>query len=414
KHSSNGEILLSRRHFLYGAVGAGVLAASLHRGFEPVEAFADDEEVDYLVVDEESVFNLDPDCTEVAASEHMLQLGYYELPYGTLIWASGDTIAACLFPTETSKPLTKAGILSLGSGYYWTLLEAAVGSHEGFEIYDIRATEQGIIWTEANILSDVWRIYTATFNGDDIGEAAKVDEGDGDWETPTIAVVGNYAFWQVLPRLNGTKLTESSLLKRARFGSSNVDIMYVSEGRMSSPPYPLRDKIVITPRTNTDAVHHQLTLLDAETGETKDKLILPSGMKPLEAGYGNTGFTFSFDGIYNYGGGIANLGTYAPKTSKAIGDYQEKEWFHFNRSPTAAPCWCRNYFMVKSKQMVCGIILGEKSFFSFEVESGSDNYGDYLASVGMNALAVTFANINLKAIDGTVRRCCLVRVWAPL
>ena len=33
-------------------------------------------------------------------------------------------------------------------------------------------------------------------------------------------------------------------------------------------------------------------------------------MKPLEAGYGNTGFMFSFDAGYQYGGGIASIGTY--------------------------------------------------------------------------------------------------------
>ena len=32
----------------------------------------------------------------------------------------------------------------------------------------------------------------------------------------------------------------------------------------------------------------------------------------MECGWGKTGFSFAFDGIYNYGEGIANLGTYLP------------------------------------------------------------------------------------------------------
>jgi len=405
--------MLSRRHFLYGAFGVGVLAASFGGSAFTKTAFAADDQVTYLDVPEDAVFDQE-DCTLGTASDYMILLGSFELPYGTLVWTNGDTVAACLFPTETSKPLTQAGVLFLGTGNSVVLLAAAVGTAQGFEIYDIRASEQGIVWTEANIFSNVWRIYTATFNGDALGDAIQVDEGDGDWETPTIAAVGAYAFWQVLPRLDGAKRTEDSVLKKAGFGKTDVDTVYTSEGRMSTPPYPLKDSLVITPRTKTDTVHYQLTLLDAETNETKDSLVLPQAMRPLEAGWGNTGFNFCFDGIYSYGGGIANLGTYTPQDSEGPGDYEGKTWFHFEKSPTAPPCWCRDWFMVKSNIQVCGVNLKDKVYFVIDVESGSDNYGDYLASTGMNGSVVTYANIDSKSVEGTTRKCCLVRVWAPL
>ena len=410
---SNSELLISRRHFLYGALGAGVLAVGLGGFAAPGKAFAASSDVVSLDVPEDAVFT-QADCTQVDAAECVAMLGSFELPYGTLLWTNGDAFAACLFPTETAKPLTQAGYLNLKSGYWATLLEAAIGADEGFDIYDIRLNDHGAIWTEANIFSNVWRVYTAVFADNVLGAATKVDEGDGDWETPTIAAVGGNAFWQVLPDLNGTMTTEDSLLKKAAFGNDSSDVVYSSTGRMSTPIYPLYDSLVITPRTDTDLVHYQLTLLDAQTGDTKDQLVLPQAMRPLEAGWGNTGFIFSFDGIYDYGGGIANLGTYTPQSIDGPGDYEGKTWFQFNRSPTAPSAWFRNTFVVKSTQSVCGIDLVNKTYFTIDVESGSDNYGDYLASTGMNGSIVTFANVDSKSIDGTESKYTLVRVWAPI
>ncbi len=38
-------------------------------------------------------------------------------------------------------------------------------------------------------------------------------------------------------------------------------------------------------------------------------MTLPSSMTPDLASYGRSGFSFGFSSIYNFGGGIANLGT---------------------------------------------------------------------------------------------------------
>ena len=90
------------------------------------------------------------------------------------------------------------------------------------------------------------------------------------------------AFWQVLPALGGENTGEESLLKRVRFGSgSEAETVFSSTGRMSTPPYPLADGLVITPRTNTSTVNYQLTLLDADTCEVRDKVVLPTAMNCL-------------------------------------------------------------------------------------------------------------------------------------
>ena len=406
------EILLTRRHFLYGTVALGALAIAASSSFSSSVAYADDEQISTLEVAEDAVFTLE-DCTETTWSDSVHLVAQFELPYGALMWNNHESYAACLLPTETAHPLTQAGVIHLESATYSVLLETAVDHAQGYDIYDVRLNDKGIIWTEANVLSEMWSVYCAVFDGITIGQPFKVAEGDGQWETPTIAAVGSYAYWQTLPVASGQHRTENSTVARVGFGRTNIEEVYTSEGRMCSPIYPLPDSLVITPRTATDAVHHQLTLLDGESAEVKDSMVLPQSMKPLEAGYGMGGFTFAFDGIYNYGGGIANLGTYTPASPHQAYDYENKTWFRFERAPSAAPAWCNNLFIVKSTRSVCGVDLKAKTYFAIDYESGSDSYGDYLATTGNVGSFVTYTNINTETIYGETKKYCLVRVWAP-
>ena len=75
----------------------------------------------------------------------MRETANVELPLGSLVWASSDTVAACLIPTETGSPLAQASLISLESAAVTTVLEQAAGQIEGFEIYDVSASEQGIV-----------------------------------------------------------------------------------------------------------------------------------------------------------------------------------------------------------------------------------------------------------------------------
>lgn len=411
----NGDILITRRHFLYGTLGAAALAAVGGGASVAIEHFgsSDEEEVTILEVPEEAVLS-STDLTEVSSEGRLALIGNFELPYGTLVWANSSRVAACLIPTEAANPLTQVALLWLGSGSYPVVLEQAVGASEGFEIYDVRASDQGFIWTEADILDGVWRIYTATLSSEgSLGQPVLADEGDSEWETPSIAVSGRWAFWQVMPNLSGSQTASQSVLKRVAMGSTDASEIYASTGRMSTPPYGLDGSVVITPRTNTSSVHYQLTRIDAESGAVLDTMVLPQAMKPLEAGWGETGFMFSFDAIYSYGDGIANLGTYAPASKVTDGNYSGAPWFRFARTPSAPPAWCGSYLMVKSTSAVCGINLDEQSYFALSVESGAADYGDYLATTGPGEVVVTYSNIDSKPLDGEAKKYCLVRVWTP-
>lgn len=399
------EQLLTRRQILYGALGIGALAA-VGVGASAISSVQKEQEsVDTLEVPVDAVFTL----SDTAETEAPFALsGEYKMPYGTLVWANSDSYAACLIPTESAAPLTNVAILPLGSGDYRTVLEGPVTNGRGFDIYDVRCNDAGIVWTEANCLSGEWRIYQATHSQGSIGSPVQVDQGNANYDVPFIAVAGNRAFWQVMPNPAGEAATEDSLLKSASFGSSDVREDWRSSGRMCTPPYSTRNGIVITPRVDTAGVYHQLTLIDADTGSLQDSLVLPASMKPLGAGYVEGRFTFSFDSIYNYGEGIANLGTYAPvDAGGASGD----EWFRFDRNPTAAPAWMGSNLIVKSTRTVAGVDLAARTMFTFDCPDGCDSYGDYLASTGNASRIVTY--LGMPGTDGDQDTAyTLVRVWA--
>lgn len=413
------DITLTRRHFLYGAAGVAALALLGGGGYVYDHFIADDEVSEVLAVPEDAVLSSD-DCTLIDDPSTVLRVATQrKLPFGTIVHASSDEMAACLLPTESASPLTQVGVLSLADGSLTTVLKEAVGASEGFQVFDVRATTAGMVWVEANILKGLWRVLAAPLTGADLGAPVLVAQGDGAWQMPTLAAVGGYAFWQEMPQEEGPMADEPSRLMRAPFGSGTAEKLYSSKGTMATAPYAGRDCVVITPRAERGKSYHQLTRLDAATGQTTDTLVLPMSMKPLDAGWGPAGFTFSFDGIYNYGGGIRNLGTYTPIALPgsdltgldAAVAYDSAQWFHFTRTPVSAPAWCGRWLMVRSTNAVCGVDPTTMEYVQLSLENGATDYGDVLASTGSGSRAVTFSNIDYTPLNGEREKHTLVRVW---
>lgn len=408
------QLLVSRRAFLYGTAVAGA-AATLGLGLSGCGPLGgSDGEVPYLKVPESSLVTLNDFEALESAEGHVQLIGNFELPYGTLVWETDDNVAACLLPTASGTPLAQVALLFLGSGNLETILERAVGAAEHFEIYDVRATSNGVIWTEANILQGLWRVYTAKLhNGGIDGQPQLVDEGDATYDTPTLGAADNRAFWQVVPKSpNDSKLP--SLLMGATFGRNDAERVFENARTMGTPPYSASDSITIAPRLDQATTYYQLTNLNSKSGSTEDTMTLPGGMAPLEAGYGQTGFMFSFADIYNYGEGISNLGTYVPLRKPSDGDYSSVKWFGFARTPTAAPAWCNGLLIVKSSYSVCGVDLDEGTYFALDVDNGADDYGDYLASSGTHGNFVTYSNIDHQPIGAPAIHCCRVKVWTTV
>lgn len=409
-YQENSQLLMSRRSFLYGTAAAGATAA-LALGLPGCNVVGADDEVPYLKVPESSIVTLD-DFQQLESPEGSIQLlDTFELPYGTLVWANDDDVAACLLPTSTGSPLTQVALLSFGSGELDTVLQRAIGTVEHFEIYDVRATTAGIVWTEANVLQGIWRVYTAKIGGGVIdGEPQLAEEGDASYYTPMLGVTSDRAYWQVVPKTpNDAGL--SSRLMAAKFGSGNATCVYENVRRIGTPPYSSPESVTITPRLDEATTYYQLTNIAASSDAVTDTMTLPSGMLPLEVGYGKTGFMFSFANIYDYGDGISNLGTYVPMKKPSDGDYSSVDWFAFVKTPTAAPAWCGNLLIMKSRRPICGIDLENKTYFTIEVDNGSDDYGEYLASTGMHDTFVTFTNVDHQPIGAPAVHACRVKRW---
>lgn len=411
-----GQALITRRGLLLGALGVGVVAA-VGGGAAAVVSSQGEKTpaIQTLKVPTNAVSSIS-DLTQVDnVDDCMTQLGEYDLPYGTLVWATDDKFACCLLPTEKAKPLAQVATLALSSGTYSVVVPKAQGQDDGFEIYDARCTSQGVVWTEADILDGVWRVFSAKLSSDgtSVSSVQKLDEGSTDeFETPTIAAVGSHAFWQVMPKADSTVSAASQIaqLKRASLGASDGEVVYESAGRMATAPYATDGGVVITPRATGASSYYQLTFVN-ENGDVSDTCTLPASMKPLEAGYGKTGFTFAFDATYSYGDGIASLGTYAPVSKPGNGGYSDQKWVRFDRTPTTAPAWCGDWLMVKSTSAVCGVDVSGKRYFALSTENGADDYGEWLASEGSRNTVVTYSNINYTPIGGDKVNCCRVKVW---
>ena len=418
QQEANADLLVSRRSFLGGSLRAGAFlglaggALAASAAAMAASGCSGEDNPTPLTVSTDNITTAE-ELDELESYTSCVKLfATWDMPYGTIVFNSTPDLAVCLVPTDTASPLTHVYVLNPLNGDCNRVIRNAMGTDEGFEVYDARGTAKGLIWVEANIFTREWRVYMGVLDGGSLNEITMVDAGDGEWEMPSVAVSGDYGFWQVRPRLDGSHTMDDSLLKKAVFGSAMASVAFTSHGRFATPIYALQNKVVITPRNDFNNLnHYQMTLVNALTNVVEDRLCLQTGMKPVEAGYGVNGFNFSFDAIYDYGDGISNLGTYTPYEAVTDSKYSNKHWFAFVRVPTAPPCWCGNYFIVKSTTAVLGIDLQLRRYFVLDVQIGADSYGEYLATTGSSSTFVTYTNINSEPIVGKARKTCNIRVW---
>ena len=407
------EVLLTRRNLVIGAAAVGGIAA-LGGGISLASSALDSdagEDVSYISVPSDSVED-QSNYTLVDYADYVQIANQISLPYGTLVWADNDSVACCLDPTESASPLCTVSVLYLSSGNTATVLDAAQGTDEGFEIIDARCSEEGLIWIESNTYESTWRVYTASLNDGSASAIQQVDEGDSSWYMPSLAAVGSSAFWQLIPNSSGDAADSPAVLKAATFGSSDTREIYSSKRAFATRLTPATDGVVITPRADSTSVYYQLTKIDSTSWETVDQMTLPSSMTPDVAGYGESGFSFGFTSIYNYGDGIANLGTYTPRSAVSAYQYQDLPWFRFSRSPITAPCWSGNWFVVKSTTALSGVNFANKSYFAIDVVSGADSFGEQLVSTGTCSSFVGLTHV----IDNSnsENNYTLVRIFTPI
>lgn len=408
------QALITRRNLLIGAAAVGGIAA-LGGGITLATGALggdDSDSVSYISVPSDSVLA----STDLAAAEdssnYVTTTGVYQLSYGTLVWADNDTVAACLVPTAEASPLATVSLLYLSTGRTTTVLDAAQGADEGFEILDVRCSEEGMIWLESNAYESTWRVYTANIANAALSNVQIVDEGGSDWLMPSLAAINDKAFWQLSPNSDGSAADERAVLRATTFGSTDWQEVYSSKRAFATRITAATDGVVITPRADSTGVYYQLTKILASDYSVADQMTLPASMTPDVVGYGESGFSFGFTSIYSYGDGIANLGTYTPRAAVNPYNYDGLPWFRFSRTPYTAPCWCGDWFIVKSTTALVGINFASQTYFALDILSGCDDYGEHLVSSGTCSSFVGLSQITSD--DSDTDDYAVVRVHTPV
>ncbi len=440
-----------------GLVAAAAVAGGAYALTSSSKANADTSE-ESLTVPADKVFTTEQ-CEYMEDAKGFVSLRTRaSLPFGTILTACSDSVAACLIPTEAADPLVQISLLHLGSGNLTPALKAAAGREEGFQILDARAHGGGLVWLESNLTTGQWRVYSTTLDGASVGEPIMAEERDGAWSLPSLAVSDGFAWWQTSPTDTKDKSLTSQLC-RTPFGqgSDSVDIVAESPGGFACAPAPAGTGIASAISESRSGSVWTLIYADDEAGQITDSLTMPATMKPQNVSYGPNGFGFTFDSIYQVGDGISNLGTYTPAnpisltvaqaeqdalagiksereaaakgnaevqltdadyaTAKAQAEdavcslYSAAEWFRFPRAPITPPAFTGNWVFVKSTNVVAAVNLDARKYVTITTESATQGYGEYLATSGTSSRIVTFANVDYTPMDGEQIRECTVRVW---
>ena len=294
---------------------------------------------------------------------------FLDLPEGIQLFTSGDRIAAALCTGETARPLSTVALMSLEAEEFPTVLEQAVSQDEGYNIYEVRASDDLLVWVESNFLTDDWRVYSASIDPDEltIGEPTLLDEGDADYDAPEIAAVANQAYWIVQPSEDGAKTTEDSVLK------TNGGVAYTSHGRFNGGLSTSGNSVICMPRADSSSsVYYQLTAI--QNGSVVATQVLPHGFRPSTATYVDGSFSFGISAGYDYGDGIANVGTYI-----SAGD---GTWLRLTRTPVTPAGRCNGWFFCKSSSRTVFVDTKRQRYFTISAPSGTESYGDYSIRTG--------------------------------
>ena len=176
----------------------------------------------------EDAVNALSDYSQADYTQHVKAAGSYKLAYGTLVWADNDTVAACLVPGESASPLNTVSCCTFPTAKplrrFPLLKRRRRIRNRRCALQRKRPCLDGISAYES-----AWRVYTAKLSNGSVTSITQVDQGDGNWLIPSIAAVGETAFWQVCPNTSGESAAERSALKSARFGSGDVAVPYTSK-----------------------------------------------------------------------------------------------------------------------------------------------------------------------------------------
>ncbi len=376
-------VSLSRRTFIAGAlvtVAFGSLASTQLSG-----CGSSSSSVAVLSPDVDAVETLGDVFTQSDETSHATEDAHFSLPAGTLLWADTSTVAATLMPGSTSSPLTTAGVTSLDTGTYVELLSQAMGASEGYDIYDVRCSENLFVWVELMFLTEDWRVYVATWSGDTLGTPRLLDSGDSDYDPPFIAASSNHAIWVVEPSTGGTKTLDETYVRSQGPSDSSATTICTSYGRLASSPRMANGVLTITPRLESSGVYYRLLACDPATGSEVSSAILPKTVKPYDALWLGSGFSFSIESTYSSSGAIGALGVYVQ---------QGDEYLYVGKTPLDDSVLVSDKFVCKTAYSVTVIDFAAQEYYSITPPSKAADYGDCIVTGGIADRLVLYTTVS--------------------
>lgn len=381
---------ISRRTFLAGTVAAGAAAAVVSSvGLTGCGSSRKKGETPNALSPSASDVTAVGDAYE-EADEATLVTGSatYTLPAGTLLWADSNTYAATLMPGSTSTPLNSIGLTSLANGTCTEVLHEAVGASDGYSIYNVRANDSLVVWSELNFLTDDWRIYMASLRGTTMGTAVQLDEGTGDYEVPPLAVAPSTAVWVRQPSENGKRTTETTHVYSQPLSSSSATEICSSRGRLATLPHVNGNILTITPRVNTSSVYYRMLACDPINGSEISSAVLPTPIKPLDVVWTGSGFAFSVEASYDSGGALGGYGSYLQ---------QGQGFLRLGRIPLDGPVWVGSNLVCKSGSNVTVLNTNRRQYCTVSALSGCASYGDCFATNGSGDQLVIYTTVSRAA-----------------
>lgn len=378
---------LTRRDFLGAAGGAALSVAAL--GLPAVlgacRRSQDTGGVDVLSVSTSQVVTLDSytEIEDIAPLCDIKEVAKY--PKGTMLFSSGDQLAAALNVGESANPLSTCSLVKLADGSITKALNAAVGVNDGFSLFTVRASNTTLAWVESNYLTSDWAVYSAQIGESaNIGQPVKLDEGNADYDTPELAVIGSTVYWIVQPTSNGPRASENSHLKAA--GGAVAAEILTSRGRFNGGLSTSGNVLTAMPRADTSSgVHYELTAIMSGTGSVVAKQILPRSYRPSNAVYVNNAFAFTIPASYDYGGGIANVGTYFPIAGN--------QWLRLTKQSLTPPGMCYGWLFAKSGSRTVFVDTKGERYFVVDAPDNCESYGDYSVCTGEVNAVYNYATV---------------------
>lgn len=365
---------LSRRTFLKGVAGAVALAGAAVAAGGLAGCDRSSVDTTGLMVSSSDLVTTD-DLQEVSADDFVSNDVTVTLPAGTMAWAIDDSHALLMLLGSSARPLNILSVLSTADGSSTSVLEQGVGAEEGFDIYEARASDGVLLWTEVKYSTYDWRVYCASFRlGGSVGSPRQLDAGNSDYLPPLLCACGDQAVWTVVPDPSGPRATEGSVCKACGTGETSPRVIYQARGTIYAIPERSDDIVTITPRLDSSTVNYVLTAQRPGSGDIVAQTTLPRSVRPLDAIYMDGRFAFQIEASFDSSSAIAQMGTYY--------DVGDGRWLRVPRTPACTPALSGSWFISKASKGTVVVDVNGGRYFTIASPDYSTDYGDYLATSG--------------------------------